>query len=145
MEGLCIISNALCSLEHKHYRYYKIEDKHTREVASRCLEKERSELLNAEYQDDEDHTIATFKKRHVREGWFLTTDMYQKETRGVAPDNNGVERVNRRFVAVRNDRGGNRTQKGMDANSILFTAMATDWINGRLFFDHLVSSASGDG
>ena len=62
------------------------------------------------------------------------------------PDNNGVERVNRRFVAVRNDSGGNRTQKGMDANSILLSIFATDWINGNSFFDHLVKSlASGDG
>ena len=73
----------------------------------------------------------------------MTTHMYKEE---VPPDNNGVERVNRRFVAVRNDCGGNRTQKGMDTNPILLSILATDWINGNSFFDHLVKSlASGDG
>lgn len=71
--------------------------------------------------------------------------MYQKGTRGVGPDNNGVERVNRGFVAVRSDGGGNRTQSGMDANSVLFTVMATDWINKKSLFEHLMRSASGDG
>ena len=64
---------------------------------------------------------------------------------GVALDSNGVERVNRRFVAVRSDGGGNRTQRGMGTNSILFTIMATDWINGKSLFEHLVRSAAGDG
>ena len=71
----------------------------------------------------------------------MTTHLYKEN---VAPDNNGVEQVNRRFVAVRNDGGGNRTQMGMDANSVLFTIYATDWINGNSFFDHLVKAASGD-
>ena len=132
---------ALHRLDSKGHVYAEIEDAHTRMVAARCLEKERSELLNGEYQDDEDGTIAKRKKRHRREGWYITTHLYQKN---VPPDNNSVERVNRRFVAVRNDGGGNRTQKGMDANSILFTIYATDWINGKSFFDHLVRAASGD-
>ena len=136
---------ALHRLDYKHYVYDRIVDPHTRMVAARCLEKERSELFHGAYQDDERRTIARYRKRHRREGWFLTTHMYQKETRGVALDSNGVERVNRRFVAVRSDGGGNRTQSGMDANSILFTIMATDWINGNSLFDHLVRSASGDG
>ena len=67
----------------------------------------------------------------------------QKE--GVPVDNNGVERVNRRFVSVRNDGGGNRSQTGMDANSVLFTLTATNWINKRSFFDHVVKPVSGDG
>ena len=132
----------LYHLDCKDLVYDKIEDPHTRRVAARCLEKERSELLNGKYEDDEDGTIAKRQKRHRREGWFMTTHMYKKN---VPPDNNGVEQVNRRFVAVRNDGGGNRTQKGMDANSILFTIYATDWINGNSFFDHLVRAASGDG
>ena len=64
---------------------------------------------------------------------------------GAAQDSNGVERASRRFVAVRSDGGGNRTQRGMDANSVLFTVMATDWINKKSLFEHLVRSASGDG
>ena len=136
---------ALHRLDYKHYVYDRIVDPHTRMVAARCLEKERSELFHGAYQDDEHRTIARYRKRHRREGWFLTTHMYQKETRGVAPDSNGVERVNRRFVAVRSDGGGNRTQRGMDANSVPFPIMATDWINGKSLFEHLVRSAAGDG
>ena len=131
-------------LDYLHHVYDKIEGLHARIVAARCLEKRRSELLNAEYEDDEEGSIGMRKKRHRREGYFMTTHMYKKRD-GVAADSNGVEQVNRRFVAVRSDGGGNRTQKGMDANSIIFTIYATDWINGNSFFDHLVRSASGDG
>ncbi len=136
---------ALHRLDYKHYVYDKIGDAHTRMVAARCLEKERSGLMHGEYRDDKRRTIARYRKRHRREGWYTTTHMYQKQTRGVAPDSNGVERVNRRFVAVRSDGGGNRTQRGMDANSVLFTIYATDWINGKSLYEHLVRSASGDG
>ena len=119
----------LKELEHLDYLphvYDKIDDAHVRQVAARCMEKNRSELLNGQYTDDKDGTIARRKKRHFREGWFMTTHMYKDE---VPPDNNGVERVNRQFSAVRGDGGGNRTEKGMKANSILFTVMATCWIN----------------
>ncbi len=136
--------NDLRRLDYLHHVYDKIEGLHARIVAARCLEKMRSELLNAEYEDDEEGSIGMRKKRHRREGYFMTTHMYKKRD-GVAADSNGVEQVNRRFVAVRSDGGGNRTQKGMDANSIIFTIYATDWINGNSFFDHLVRSASGDG
>ena len=71
----------------------------------------------------------------------MTMHLYK----GVPPDSNGVKRANRRFVAVRSDGGGNRTQNGMGANSVLFTIMATDRINGNSFFDRLMVSASGDG
>ena len=64
---------------------------------------------------------------------------------GVPPDNNPVERSNRKVVAARSDGGGNRFGKGMEANSILFTNMVTDWLAGRSFFDHMVLAASGDG
>ena len=56
-----------------------------------------------------------------------------------------MEGTNRLFKSKREDGGGNRTQKGMDASSVLFTVIATDWINGASFFDHLARSASGDG
>ncbi len=134
-------------LDYLHHAYDKIEAPHERIVAVRCLEKTRSELLNAEYEDDGECSIAKRKKRHRREGYFMTTYIYKKRE-GVAADSNGVEWVNRRFVAVRSDGGGgggDRTQKGMDTNSIIFPIYATDWINGNSFFDHLVKSASGDG
>ena len=131
---------ALRRLDSKNHVYDKVEDTYARMVATRCLEKERSELLNGEYQD-EDGTIGKRKKRHLREGRYMTTHLYQKN---VPPDNNGVERLNHRFVAVRNDGGGNCTQNGMDSNSILFSIYATDWINGNNSFDHLVRVASDD-
>ena len=131
---------ALHRLDYKHHVYNKIEDPHTRMVAARCLEKERSELLRATYADTTEVIITRRMKRHTREGMFMTTHMYREE---VDPDNNEVERANRLFKSIRDDGGGNRTQKGMDANSILFTIMATDWINGASFFDHLIRSANG--
>ena len=133
---------ALYHLDVMSHVYAKIEDPDIKMVAARCMEKERSELLNCEYQDDEDCTIAKRVKRHRREGRYMAPHTYQED---VPPDNNGVERANRRFAAVCNDGGGNRTQKGMDANSILLGIFATDWINGRSFFNHLVRAASGDG
>ena len=131
---------ALHRLDYKHHVYDKIKDPHTRMVAARCLEKERSELLRATYADTTEVIITRRMKRHNREGMFMTTHMYRGD---VDPDNNGVERVNRLFKSIRDDGGGNRTQKGMDANSILFTIMATDWINDASFFDHLIRSANG--
>ena len=134
--------NELYRLICKHYQYDKIEDQHTREVAARCLQREYSELFWHPYKDDKDGTIARFRKRYRREGFHLLTHLYKK---WVAANSNDVERLNRIFVSVRSNGGGNRTQKGMDANSILFTIMATDWINGNSLYEHLVRSASGDG
>ena len=72
----------------------------------------------------------------------MTTFLRQK---GVPPDNNSCERANRVVVCVRGDGGGNRTEKGMRANSILFTIKLTDKTNGRNFYDHMMrASASVD-
>ena len=49
------------------------------------------------------------------------------------------------MVCVRGDGGGNRTEKGMRANSILFTIKLTDKINGRSFYDHMIRAASASG
>ena len=48
-------------------------------------------------------------------------------------------------MAIRNDGGGDRSSDGVEANSVLFTIMATDRINGASLFDHLVRASSGDG
>ena len=100
-------------------------------------------LMNQEYKDDAECNIARYQKRYKREKDFMTTFLRQK---GVPPDNNSCERANRVVVCVRGDGGGNRTEKGMRANSILFTIKLTDKINGRSFYDHMirVASASGD-
>ena len=79
--------------------------------------------------------------RYRRESRFLTVCL---RVPGVPPDNNPVERSNRKVVAARSDGGGNRSGKGMETNSILFTNMVTDWLAGRSFFDHMVLAASGD-
>lgn len=78
-------------------------------VAVRCLEKKRSELLNGEYQDDENDTMARRKKRHCREGRYMTTHQYRKD---VPPDSNGIKRVNCRLGAVRNDGGETAPRRG---------------------------------
>ena len=124
-----------------HYVYGKIECPHTRRVAARCLNSMLSELMGRDYKDGSG-TIATAQKRHRREGYHLSTHL---EMDGVPIDNNPVERTNRRFVAVRHNGGGNRSQKGMDANSILFSVFATDWLRKNSFFEHLIRAASGDG
>ncbi len=58
--------------------------------------------------------------------------MYQKQTRGVAPASNpasnGSTGGSWRCGATGE---GFRTQRGMDANSVLCTIYATDWINGK--------------
>ena len=130
-----------------HYLADEISDPHTRAVATLCQDRQRSELINHPWGEercgqegcgpdgcdncrlDEEgrKTIARHIKRHRREGYYYTTHLYRD---GIAPDNNAVERVNRKFVAIRNDGGGNRSSDGMEANSVLFTIKATDRING---------------
>ena len=70
----------------------------------------------------------------------MTAHLYKEV---VDPNNNKVERANRLFKSIREDGVGNWTRNGMNANSVLFTIMATDWINGARFFDHLARPASG--
>ena len=132
----------LSAIHKKIYRASRIKDGHSRIVAARCIDSELRELMSEQFTDDRHGIITRHKKRNPREGYFMTTCLHVD---GVNPDNNAVERVNRRFVAIRSDGGGNRSQKGMDANSILFTLLATDRINGNSFFDHLVRSSSGYG
>ena len=147
--------SALDRINLGHYRADKISGQHAGEVAARCLGRRRSCLIDnprdadgcpagdgGGQDEDSRKTINKYVKRHRREGCFYTTHLYLQE---IAPDNNAVERVNRRFVAIRNDGGGNRSADGIEANPVLFTIMATDRINGASFFDHLVRASSGDG
>ena len=132
----------LSAVHKKIYRAWRVKDPHSREVAADCIDSELAGLFAAPYKDDKYGTIAKYRKRRYREGYYMTTCL---RIPGISPDNNAVERANRRFVSVRNDGGGNRSRKGMDANSVLFTLLATDRVRGEKFFDHLVRSASGDG
>ena len=92
--------------------------------------------------EDAGGCIGRYRRRYRRESGFLTVCL---RVPGVPPGNNQVERSNRKVVAARSDGGGNRSGKGMGANSILFTNMVTDRLAGRSFFDHMVLAASGDG
>ena len=132
--------NGLMATYKRCYDADKIVDLRERIAAADRLDSEFNSLMNAEYADRDGH-IARYKKRFAREGKFLTTYL-RKE--GVAIGNNPVERMNRKVVCVRDDGGGNRSEKGMKANSILLAAMATDLLNGVSFFDHIVEAASGD-
>ena len=105
------------------------------------LDAELVALMERQWED-KDGEIERYRKRYRREAGFLTVCL---RVPGVPPDNNPVERSNRKMVAARSDGGGNRSGKGMEANSILFTNMVTDWLAGRSFFDHMVLAASGDG
>ena len=97
---------------------------------------------NCRLDEDGRKTINRHAKRHRREGYFYTAHLYYPE---IDPDNNAVERVNRKFVAIRNDGGGSRSADGMKAISVPLTIMATDRINGASFFDHQVRASSGVG
>ena len=44
---------------------------------------------------------------------------------GIDSNNNGVERINRRFAAIRSDSGGSRSEDEMRVASVLFTIYAT--------------------
>ena len=132
----------LSAVHKKIYRAWRVKDPHSRAVSADCIDSEPAGLFAVPYQDDRHGTIAKYRKRRYREGYYMTTCL---RIPGISPDNNAVERANRRFVSVRNDGGGNRSRKGMDANSVLFTMLATDRVRRESFFDHLVRSASGDG
>ena len=105
------------------------------------LDAELAALMGRRWED-KDGNIERYRKRHRRESRFLTVCLLVP---GIPSDNNPVERSNRKVVAARSDGGGNRSGKGMEANSILFTNIVTDWLAGRSFFDHMVLAASGDG
>ena len=105
------------------------------------LDVELAALMGRRWED-KGGNIGRYRKRYRRESRFLTVCL---RVPGVPPDNNPVERSNRKVVAARSDGGGNRSGKGMETNSILFTNMVTDWLAGRSFFDHMVLAASGDG
>ena len=97
--------------------------------------------MNDKWIDDQDSTINKFKKRWRREGYYIGTFLHKH---GIPPDNNTVERMNRRFVSIRNDGGGNRTSIGMDYNSILFSVRATCILNGDSFYEFLCNSSGDD-
>lgn len=133
--------NRLLRIYKKIYQACHIEDKRTRVTAADCINSEFYELINESCADGEGKRIVRYKKRISREGNFMTACRYMD---GILPDNNPAENVNWRFTSIKNDGSGNRSEKGMDANSILFTVLATDKINGNSFFDHLNHSSSGD-
>lgn len=124
------------------YHANKIEDAHTRNVAANCFNSQLSDIIHDDYTDDEQLTIGRYRKRWYREGYHMTTSLSIRE---MPPDNNAIERTNRRFVCIKSDGGGNRSQKGMDANSVLYTIFATDKLNGTDFFEHIIRASSGDG
>ena len=55
---------------------YIIQDPHTRAVVAACLDKQMSDLMHQDWQDDEDHTINRYRKRHRREGYHLSTFLH---------------------------------------------------------------------
>ena len=118
-----------------------IEDQHTRQVAANCLDKQMSELIHREMEDDDDKNINRYRKRHAREGYFLTLFLLVP---GIKSGNYDVEIMNRKLVAIRHDGGGNRSPIGMEANSILFTIFTTCKARGDVFFD-VLKRAIGDG
>ena len=134
--------NDLCAILKRLYGADKTKGVKRRLEAADSFDAQLDCLMNQEYKDDAECNIARYQKRYKREKDFMTTFLRQK---GVPPDNNSCERANRVVVCVRGDGGGNRTEKGMRANSILFTIKLTDKINGRSFYDHMMHAASASG
>ena len=120
----------------------KIKDVKECLEAADSFDAQLGDLMNREYKDDRECNIARYQKRYKREKDFMVTFLRQKN---VPPDNNSCERVNRVVVCVRSDGGGNRTEKGMKTNSILFTIKLTDKINMKSFYDHMIRAASVSG
>ena len=110
--------------------------------AADSFDAQLGDLMSRRCKDDMECSIARYQKRYKREKDFMTTFLRQKD---VPPDNNSCEGANRVVVCVRGDGGENRTEKGMKANSILFTIKLTDKINGRSFYDHMMHAASASG
>ena len=116
------------------------DDPHTRQVAAYSLDSQLRQLMNNDWTKEKDRTgdkkgiINRFKKRERwrRKGYNMNTFLHIK---GVRPDSNDVERTNRVFVSIKNycNGGENRTSHGMEANSILFTLLATGKIRGEIF------------
>ncbi len=125
----------------RYYDAHRIGDGHTRAVAARCPDARMRDVMNADCEDDKKGTINKYKKRWRREGIYISTFLHIP---GLDPDSNDVERMNRKFVSIRSDGGGSRSESGMRASSILFTVFATCRLNGTSFYDVLCSSA-GDG
>ena len=134
--------NDLRAILKRLYRADKIKGVKKRLEAADSFDVQLGDLMNLEYKDDGECNIARYQKRYKREKDFMTTFLRQK---GVPPDNNSCERANRVVVCVRGDGGGNRTEKGMRANSILFTIKLTDKINMRSFYDHIIRAAAASG
>ena len=134
--------NDLCAILKGLYGADKIKDVKECLEAANSFDAQLGDLMNREYKDDRECNIARYQKRYKREKDFMTTFLRQK---GVPPDNNSCERVNRVMVCVRGDGGGNRTEKGMKTNSILFTIKLTDKINMKSFYDHMIRAASVSG
>ena len=135
----------LLILEDMNSRLYaahiEITDPDERRALADRFDAELAELMSRPYEDDRHGTIKRYRKRYRREKDYLTPFLRKK---GVFPDSNGVERMVRKIIPVRVDGGGNRTDEGAKANSILLTIMATDHIRGESFFDHLLRALSGD-
>ena len=128
-------------LQELHDAHEIIDDKE-RVAKADLIDAKLTELMDRQYEDDRHDTIKRYRKRYRRELEFMTTFLRME---GVLPDSNGVERKVRYIMPVKKNGGGNRSQKGMDANSVLLTIMATDHITGSSFFEHVVRSSSGDG
>ena len=98
--------------------------------------------LIAKYEIFKTPLVLRYKKRLRREEKSLTTFLRKPD---IPSTNNPVERLNKFFNGARSNGGGNRSTKGMKANSILFTVMLTDHLNQSNFFDHIVHALGGSG
>ena len=118
----------------------EIKDSSERLAAAEKFDDEMHHTMYNDWDDDGKGTIARYKKRYRREQNYYTTFLRKD---GVPPYNNHTERDVRAIIKVRRDGGGNRSEKGAEANSILLTIKLTDRLNKRSFFDHLMRAMSG--
>ena len=60
----------LSAVHKKIYRAWRVKDPHSRAVAADCIDSELAGLFAAPYQDDRHGTIAKYRKRRYREGYY---------------------------------------------------------------------------
>ena len=60
----------LSAVHKKIYRAWRVKDPYSRAVAADCIDSELAGLFAAPYQDDRHGTIAKYRKRRYREGYY---------------------------------------------------------------------------
>ena len=72
----------LSAVHKKIYRAWRIKDPHSRAVSADCIDAELAGLFAAPYKDDKHGTIAKYRKRRYREGYYICGSLQSGQQRG---------------------------------------------------------------